>query len=155
MTIGYIFTWIAFLASLVAAYFYFIEEKNRSKKKTGRQWYRIVVLFGILTSAVLFYGLLTHQFEYRYVASYSSNSLPLLYLISSFWAGQEGTFLLWAVLVGVIGLAFPHKDGKGLNVVLQAFPLDGKVVLREPSEDDQEQPGDKGGETRARRSGSR
>ena len=27
-----------------------------------------------------------------------------------------------------IGLAFPHKDGKGFNVVLQALPLDGKSV---------------------------
>ncbi|MCR4283196.1 MAG: hypothetical protein NUV72_09250 [Bauldia sp.] len=54
-----------------------------------------------------------------------------------------------------VGLAFPHKDCKGFNIMLQAFPLDGKIVLREPSEEEQEQPGDKGGETRARRSGSR
>ena len=30
-----------------------------------------------------------------------------------------------------LGLAFPHKDGKGFNIMLQAFPLDGKVVCRE------------------------
>ena len=54
-----------------------------------------------------------------------------------------------------IGLAFPHKDGKGLNIVLQAFPLDGKIVLREPSDDSQEQSGDQGDTTRARRSGGR
>lgn len=121
MTIGHLFTWVAFLASLVAAYFYFTEEKSRNKKRTGRLWYRVVVLAGILTSAVLFYALLTHQFEYRYVASYSSRSLPLLYLISSFWAGQEGTFLLWAVMVGIIGLFFQrnvnHSDGYAMAVV--------------------------------------
>ena len=54
-----------------------------------------------------------------------------------------------------IGLAFPHKDGKGLNIILQAFPLDGKIVLREPSDDEQEQPGDKSGGSRTRRSGGR
>ena len=54
-----------------------------------------------------------------------------------------------------IGLAFPHKDGKGLNVVLQAFPLDGKIVLREPSEDEPEQQDDKRANDRARRSGAR
>ena len=54
-----------------------------------------------------------------------------------------------------IGLAFPHKDGKGLNVVLQAFPLDGKIVLREPSEDEPEQQDDKRTNDRARRSGTR
>ena len=35
-----------------------------------------------------------------------------------------------------IGLAFPHKDGKGLNIVLQALPLDGKIVCREVTEED-------------------
>ena len=35
-----------------------------------------------------------------------------------------------------IGLAFPHKDGNGFNLVLQALPLDGKIVCREITEDD-------------------
>lgn len=30
-----------------------------------------------------------------------------------------------------IGAAFEHKDGKGYNLVLQALPIDGRVVLRE------------------------
>ncbi len=30
-----------------------------------------------------------------------------------------------------IGVAFPHKDGRGFNIMLQAFPLDGKIVCRE------------------------
>lgn len=30
-----------------------------------------------------------------------------------------------------IGAAFEHKDGKGLNLELQALPLDGRIVLRE------------------------
>ena len=35
-----------------------------------------------------------------------------------------------------IGLAFPHKDGNGFNIVLQALPLDGKIVCREITEED-------------------
>ena len=54
-----------------------------------------------------------------------------------------------------IGLAFPHKDGKGLNVVLQALPLDGKIVLREPTDDDQGASSEARDDNRARRSGSR
>ena len=30
-----------------------------------------------------------------------------------------------------LGLAFPHKDGKGFNIMLQAFPFDGEIVCRE------------------------
>lgn len=29
-----------------------------------------------------------------------------------------------------IGVGFVHKDTKGLNVILQALPLNGKLVLR-------------------------
>jgi hypothetical protein len=36
-----------------------------------------------------------------------------------------------------IGLAFPHKDGGGFNIVLQALPLDGKIVCREITDEEQ------------------
>src|ERR1700676_1751638 len=59
-----------------------------------------------------------------------------------------------------IGLVFPHKDGNRFNLILQAFPLDGKIVAREITEEDaagpappargrQEQP--RGGQTSRRR----
>jgi hypothetical protein len=35
-----------------------------------------------------------------------------------------------------IGLVFPHKDGSGFNLILQAFPLDGKIVVREITAED-------------------
>ena len=35
-----------------------------------------------------------------------------------------------------LGLVFPHKDGSGFNIILQALPLDGKIVCREIAEDD-------------------
>jgi hypothetical protein len=31
-----------------------------------------------------------------------------------------------------IGAAFMHQDGEGYNIMLQAFPLSGKIVLRPP-----------------------
>lgn len=35
-----------------------------------------------------------------------------------------------------LGLVFPHKDGNGFNIIMQAFPLDGKIVCREITGDD-------------------
>jgi hypothetical protein len=34
-----------------------------------------------------------------------------------------------------IGAAFMHQDGDGFNIVLQALPIDGKIVLRLPKDD--------------------
>lgn len=45
---------------------------------------------------------------------------------------REGTDDFWLP----IGAAFPHADGGGYNVVLQALPIDGRIVLRVPKDDD-------------------
>lgn len=39
-----------------------------------------------------------------------------------------------------VGSAWGHKDGKGYNVVLSALPVNGRLVLREPSEEEDAQP---------------
>jgi hypothetical protein len=43
-------------------------------------------------------------------------------------AKREGKEDYWTA----IGAAFMHQDGDGYNIVLQALPLDGKIVLRLP-----------------------
>ena len=43
---------------------------------------------------------------------------------------REGQDDFWIA----IGAAFMHQDGDGYNVVLQALPVDGKIVLRPPKQ---------------------
>ena len=38
-----------------------------------------------------------------------------------------------------LGVAFRHEDGEGFNLLLQAMPLDGKLVLRTYKEKPEEQ----------------
>lgn len=47
---------------------------------------------------------------------------------------REGRDDFWIA----IGAAFMHQDGDGFNVVLQALPLDGKIVLRPPKRQGEE-----------------
>jgi len=51
-----------------------------------------------------------------------------------------------------LGLVFSHKDGSGFNIILQALPLDGKIVCREISEADE---GEGAPQPRARQEPSR
>jgi len=44
---------------------------------------------------------------------------------------REGQDDFWLA----IGAAFMHQDGDGYNVVLQALPIDGKIVLRQPRDE--------------------
>ena len=48
---------------------------------------------------------------------------------------KEGKDDFWLNL----GVAFPHDDGEGFNLLLQALPLDGKIVLRRYKEDAEEE----------------
>lgn len=61
----------------------------------------IFLTAGLLASAYLLitYYFVTDNFGYRYVWDYSSLDLPLIYKISATWAGQQGTYLLWACVV--------------------------------------------------------
>jgi cytochrome c-type biogenesis protein CcmF len=115
MNIGQLSVLIGFLSSLAATYFFYIDGKRKSpgisssqssKNSYSQRLYFIVVVASVLASITLFYHFLNHQYQYAYVAHFSANSSPLLYLISAFWAGQEGTFLLWVLLVVVMGLVF-------------------------------------------------
>ena len=47
---------------------------------------------------------------------------------------REGKDDFWLNL----GIAYPHEDGEGFNLLLQALPVDGKLVLRRYKEEDEE-----------------
>jgi cytochrome c-type biogenesis protein CcmF len=66
-------------------------------------------VFVTIASMLLMHFILNHEFLYSYVARYSSRSLPLEYLVSSFWAGQEGSFLLWVLLGAWLGIVLIFK----------------------------------------------
>lgn len=104
MDIGIIILILSFILSLITAYYFASSFKGDIiKLQTGRNLYKIISALIIFVSLYLFYLLLTHKFQYSYVYRYSSRSLPLGYLISAFWAGQEGSYLLWTLFINILG----------------------------------------------------
>lgn len=103
--IGSIILWIAFAAGLVSAYAYYQSATRRkSLTKLARNSFAAMAATVLTASALLLLYVLRHQFEYAYVWGYSSRSLPLHLLITTFWAGQEGSFLFWALCGSIMGL---------------------------------------------------
>ena len=43
-----------------------------------------------------------HDFSLVYVANHSSRALPLAYRISALWGGQEGSLLLWLLILAAV-----------------------------------------------------
>ncbi len=61
----------------------------------------VYALFGVMlvAAASLWVGLINHDFNIEYVASYTSRNLPGYFIVSAFWAGQKGSLLFWAVVL--------------------------------------------------------
>src|SRR5215471_15758389 len=59
-----------------------------------------------IASLVLASALVRHDFSFSYVAEHTNRTLPTVYSLSAFWGGQEGSLLLWLlVLTGFGALA--------------------------------------------------
>jgi len=60
-------------------------------------------VFGFLTLAggAMIYALATRDFQIEYVARYTSRTLPMIYTLTAFYAGQKGSLLLWGWLLSM------------------------------------------------------
>jgi cytochrome c-type biogenesis protein CcmF len=79
----------------------------------------LLAAFGaaVVASGVLLAALVRNDFSFTYVADHTSRELPTPYTISAFWGGQEGSLLLWLlVLTGFssAAVAFARRSGPGL-----------------------------------------
>ncbi len=107
--IGKLFILVGFVSVILAGIAYFrsaqLEASSRDWRRIGRGAWMVSTLSAIFAYGILFYLSLTHQFQYAYIYSNTSRELGLDYLISACWAGQEGSFMLWIVLNGLVGFA--------------------------------------------------
>jgi cytochrome c-type biogenesis protein CcmF len=62
----------------------------------------VYAVFGLLViaSAGVMAAFLGDHFEYWYVASYSNAELEFFYKVTGLWAGQRGSLLFWALILG-------------------------------------------------------
>ena len=95
--IGNFLVILSFTASLLAAFSYLkffrsndLSWRSIARKAFGLQTFSIIGIF-----TLLFYLIVNHRFEYYYVWEHSNTIMPLRYILSCFWEGQEGSFLLW------------------------------------------------------------
>ena len=61
----------------------------------------LIASFGvtIIAAVVLMSALARHDFSFQYVADHTSRELPLRYSLTAFWGGQEGSLLLWLLVL--------------------------------------------------------
>jgi len=104
--IGEILIYLAFGAALLSSGFYFVAAFKDMPRYTsvGNWFYGFKGLTIVLASLILIYLLINHQFQYFYVFNYTSKDLAFKYLLSAYYGGQEGSFMLWIVFSALVGL---------------------------------------------------
>jgi cytochrome c-type biogenesis protein CcmF len=119
---------LGLLAAFFSAFFYYKSAKGEGPVGLRfRQWGRLAFyvhsFFLFLASVLLMYLLLNRYYEYRYVWVHVENDLGLGYLIASFWAGQEGSLLFWAICQVIVGLFLIRFAGNWENHVMPVVAL--------------------------------
>ena len=105
--IGNGFVILSLIAAILStiAYFFFAKDNslNSDWKKFARLSFSLHSISVIGIASTLFFMLFNHYYEFSYVWQHSNNSMPMQYIMSCFWEGQEGSFLLWTFWNVVLG----------------------------------------------------
>jgi cytochrome c-type biogenesis protein CcmF len=73
-----------------------------------------IASFFAVTAATfaLLWSIFSNDFSIAYIVEHSNRSLPAAYKFSALWAGQEGSLLLWAWLLGAFGFILQLTRGR-------------------------------------------
>ncbi len=127
---GQIAVVIAVFSALFSAiaYAFSTNAKYKDLLNFGRLFFIVQSIAVFAVFITLFSIIQNHYYEYHYAYKHSSNDLPIYYMISCFWEGQEGSFLLWMFWHVVLGLIL-MKSAKTWEAPVLAIVALAQVVL--------------------------
>ncbi|EGO62739.1 cytochrome c biogenesis protein CcsA [Acetonema longum] len=111
---GFAALFLALVITGIAAFCYFNAHFARITGRTEKTsrcalYYQASAACIAAAAAYLLFIILTDRFQFAYVFGYSARDLPLVYKISAFWAGQEGSFMLWLLFHALFGVIMSRK----------------------------------------------
>lgn len=120
--IGHAAVIVAFISALMGMYFLIFSYKDNHPgpvrfQQLARPLFYLHALSVFVVVASLFAIIYQHQYQYHYAWSHSSSRLPVYYMISCFWEGQEGSFLLWIFWHVLIGFFLLRIDAQWQRAV--------------------------------------
>jgi cytochrome c-type biogenesis protein CcmF len=121
MLIGYLVVWLGALFAFVSMALYARSVRVAPWLKWARWAFIGAFLMILAAEGVLQYALIAGRYELQYVFSFSERALPLWYKIAGAWAGQEGSFLLWAIWTGLYGLLLMRTAGRSEPWVMTVY----------------------------------
>ena len=123
--LGHFLLILSFVGSLFSAFSYYnnVKSDNKIWRNMGRIGYIIHGISLFIAIGLIFYAMVYQMFEYHYVWRTVSDVLPMQYILSAFWADQEGSFMLWMFWHVVLGFVLIRTAGKWESSVLTTLAL--------------------------------
>lgn len=123
--LGHFLTILSFAGALLALVAYGLNTRTNDSgwRSVGRAAFRVHSLSILAIVALLFFMLFNHWFAYDYVWKHSNTEMPLRYIASCFWEGQEGSFLLWMFWTMLLGNLLIWRAKSWEGPVLTVFAL--------------------------------
>ncbi|MBK8580598.1 MAG: cytochrome c biogenesis protein CcsA [Flavobacteriales bacterium] len=123
--LGHLLTILSFAGALLAlvSYTLYTQTNEQGWRTVARAAFRVHSLAIIGIVVTLFTMLFNHWFAYDYVWKHSNTEMPLRYIASCFWEGQEGSFLLWTFWTMVLGNILIWKAKSWEGPVVAVFAL--------------------------------
>ncbi|MDW8289141.1 MAG: cytochrome c biogenesis protein CcsA [Armatimonadota bacterium] len=101
---GSLIIYLGLASALAATVLFAMSAKQPQTILWARRAYALATASAVTAFVLLIALCLRSDFRVVYVANFSSSDLPWYYKLSSAWAGQEGSFLLWAFWTALLGL---------------------------------------------------
>jgi len=127
--IGKVLVYIYFTTALLSCISFFLTHLGKEKfLKFGRIFYHLTAAGILATAAYMMYLILTHQFQFAYIWEQSNTELQLPLLMSTFYSGQEGSFMLWLTMTAIIGIFLLNYVSKGDRLEAQVMCIFSLIV---------------------------
>ncbi|MDP4191101.1 MAG: cytochrome c-type biogenesis CcmF C-terminal domain-containing protein [Bacteroidota bacterium] len=131
--VGSILLTLALIAGITSVVMYFFTFKGANNTLNLARWsYHAMAVLTIVAATLFLHAILTHQYQYKYVYDYSGSGLATGLTISTFYAGQEGSFFLWTIMTVIIGIVLQQycsKRGDLESRVMSVFSLAASFLL--------------------------
>lgn len=123
--LGHAFVILSFVTALLSCVCFYLSFKNKDFVKLARISFNLHGFSVLGIAGTLFFMLFNHYFEYQYVWQHSNTEMDMKYILSCFWEGQEGSFLLWTFWNIILGwiLKYQLKNGEWEVPVMTVFAL--------------------------------
>ncbi len=81
----------------------FVQPERKFPKNVAYILWSVATALIILPTILLIFYQITGDYSFSYVYEHTEKSLPTVFKISALWSGQQGSLLLWSVILALFG----------------------------------------------------